>query len=91
MVHQWIQAVILLVVGSLIISTLDNFLYPILVGTRMQMHTVAIFLSMLGGVALFGVIGLILGPIAFAVTESLIFILRRRTVGGTLPGASAAS
>lgn len=91
MVHQWIQAVILLVVGSLIISTLDNFLYPILVGTQMQMHTVAIFISMLGGVALFGVIGLILGPIAFVVTESLIFILRRRTVGGTLPDAPAAS
>jgi predicted PurR-regulated permease PerM len=87
--HQWVQAAILLAVGSLVISTLDNFLYPILVGTRMQMHTVAIFLAMLGGVALFGVIGLILGPIAFAVTESLILILRRRAVGGPLPGASA--
>ena len=87
-IHQWIQAFILLAVGALIISTLDNFLYPILVGPRMQMHTVVIFLSMLGGVAFFGVIGLILGPIALAVTESLIFILRRRTIGGPLPGES---
>jgi predicted PurR-regulated permease PerM len=86
--HQWIQAIILLAVGSLIISTLDNFLYPILVGPKMQMHTIAIFLSMMGGIACFGVIGLILGPIALAVTESLIFILRRRTVGGPLPGGS---
>jgi predicted PurR-regulated permease PerM len=87
-VHQWIQAIIVLVVGALIISTLDNFLYPILVGPKMQMHTVVIFLSMLGGVLLFGVIGLILGPITLAVTESLIFILRRRAMGGPLPGGS---
>jgi|WetSurMetagenome_2_1015567.scaffolds.fasta_scaffold11865_4 predicted PurR-regulated permease PerM len=86
--HQWIQAIILLAVGSLLISTLDNFLYPILVGPKMQLHTVAIFLAMLGGVWSFGVIGLILGPIALAVTESLIFILRRRSVGGPLPGGS---
>jgi predicted PurR-regulated permease PerM len=86
--HQWIQAAILLAVGVVVISTLDNFLYPILVGPKMQMHTVAIFLSMMGGIACFGVIGLILGPIALAITESLIFILRRRTVGGPLPGGS---
>jgi predicted PurR-regulated permease PerM len=86
--HQWIQAIIMLAVGSLVISTLDNFLYPILVGPKIQMHTVVIFLAMLGGVFLFGVIGLILGPIALAVTESLIFILRRRSVGGPFPGGS---
>jgi predicted PurR-regulated permease PerM len=86
--HQWIHAAILLAVGSLVISTLDNFLYPILVGSKIQMHTVVIFLSMLGGVAFFGIIGLILGPIALAVTESLIVILRRRAVGCPLPGGS---
>lgn len=83
--HHWIQAVILLGVGSLVISTLDNVLYPILVGSRLRLHTVPIFLSMLGGVVFFGVSGLILGPIAFSVTGSLILVWRKRTMGEPLP------
>lgn len=84
LIHHWIQAAILLGVGSLIISTIDNVLYPVLVGTKLQMHTVATFFAMLGGVWLFGVSGLILGPITFTMTESLLLIWRRRTVGGNL-------
>jgi predicted PurR-regulated permease PerM len=76
--HHWIQAAILAAVGSLIISTLDNFIYPVLVGTRLRLHTVAIFLSVLGGIWLFGVTGLILGPIVFTLAESLLTIWRRR-------------
>ena len=77
--HQWVHALILLGFGALIISTLDNILYPILVGTRLQLHSAPIFLAMLGGVVLFGVTGLILGPIAFSVTEALLEIWRTRS------------
>ncbi|HUX27900.1 MAG TPA: AI-2E family transporter [Terracidiphilus sp.] len=84
-IHHWIQALILLGVGALIISTLDNVLYPILVGSRIQLHTVPIFLSMLGGVVFFGVTGLILGPVVFSVSGALILIWRQRTMGEPLP------
>jgi predicted PurR-regulated permease PerM len=76
--HHWIKAIILTGIGSLVISTLDNFLYPVLVGTRLQMHTVPIFFSILGGIWLFGVSGLVLGPIVFAVAQSLLLIWRQR-------------
>lgn len=76
--HHWVQAIILAAIGSLIISTLDNFIYPILVGTRIRMHTVPIFLSILGGIWFFGVEGLILGPIVFAIAQSLLEIWHRR-------------
>jgi predicted PurR-regulated permease PerM len=82
LVHHWIRALILLGVGSLIISSLDNVLYPILVGAKLQMHTVATFLAMMGGVWFFGVSGLILGPIIFTMTESLLLIWHRRTLPG---------
>ncbi|MDE3161952.1 MAG: AI-2E family transporter [Acidobacteriota bacterium] len=85
-IHHWVQALILLGAGSLVISTLDNVLYPILVGTRLQLHSGPVFLAMLGGVVLFGVTGLILGPIAFSVTEALLEIWRTRSAepaGGT--------
>jgi predicted PurR-regulated permease PerM len=76
--HHWIQAIILVGIGSLIISTLDNFLYPALVGAQLRLHTVPIFLSILGGIWLFGVSGLVLGPILFSLTESLLLIWKRR-------------
>ncbi len=83
--HHWVQAIILLAVGSLVISTLDNFLYPILVGPGLRMHFVPILLSMAGGVLLLGVAGVVLGPIAFNVTISLLSIWRSRRCGEPLP------
>ncbi|MDE3187339.1 MAG: AI-2E family transporter [Acidobacteriota bacterium] len=85
LIHHWIQAMILLAAGTLVISLLDNVLYPILVGTQLRLHTVPIFLAMLGGVVYFGVSGLILGPIAFSAAESLMLIWRKRTTGEPLP------
>jgi predicted PurR-regulated permease PerM len=84
--HHWVEAVVLLGVGSLAISTLDNFLYPVLVGTRLKLHTVPIFLAMIGGVWLFGVAGIVLGPVLFNVTNSLMLIWRHRAHGEPLPG-----
>lgn len=81
--HLWVKAVIMLAVGVLV-STLDNFLYPILVGSRLRLHIVPIFLSMIGGIWLFGISGLILGPITFNVAVSLLAIWRNRTQGEPL-------
>lgn len=78
-IHHWVEALILLGFGALVISLLDNILYPILVGTRLQLHSGPVFLAMLGGVVLFGVTGLILGPIVFNMTEALLEIWRERS------------
>ncbi|MDR3724138.1 MAG: AI-2E family transporter [Terracidiphilus sp.] len=85
LVHQWVQAIILVAVGSLVISSIDNFLYPVFVGSRLRLHTVPIFLSMLGGVFIFGVVGLVLGPVVFNVASILALIWRSRTRGEPLP------
>jgi predicted PurR-regulated permease PerM len=57
------HAVILLVWGMVVIGMIDNLLYPMLVGTRLRVHTSASFISLVGGVIAFGAAGLILGPI----------------------------
>ena len=88
--HHWIRAVVLVAIGSTIISTLDNILYPILVGARLRLHTVPVFLAMIGGVVFFGVSGLILGPVAFNVSASLVHVWRSRTRGEPLPSDPAA-
>jgi predicted PurR-regulated permease PerM len=79
------KAAILAGWGVLVIGTADNFLYPILVGKNLRMHTLAIFFSVLGGVAAFGASGLVMGPVVFAVADALIEIWGRR--GGDRPSA----
>jgi predicted PurR-regulated permease PerM len=84
MTGHWIRMAILIAVGSLIISTLDNFLYPMLVGAQLRQHTVSIFLSLLGGIWLFGISGLILGPVIFSAAQSLLAIWKERLHGTSL-------
>ncbi len=72
--HHWIQAVILMVVGTLVISTLDNVLYPVLVGTQLRLHTAPVLIALLGGILVFGISGLILGPVAFTLVANLLTI-----------------
>lgn len=84
MTGHWIRMAILIAVGSLVISTLDNFLYPMLVGAQLRQHTVSIFLSLLGGIWLFGISGLILGPVIFSAAQSLLAIWKERLYGASL-------
>jgi predicted PurR-regulated permease PerM len=77
---HWGKAALLAAWGTFILSTIDNFLYPVFVGSRLSQHTISIVLSMLGGVAFFGLSGLILGPIAFTIATTLLDFWRRRTI-----------
>ncbi len=76
---HWGKAAILAVWGGVIVSTIDNFLYPILVGTRLRTHTAVILISILGGIALFGITGIILGPVIVTLAATLLDFWRRRT------------
>jgi predicted PurR-regulated permease PerM len=73
------KAALLAIWGGLIVSTIDNILYPILIGSHLRAHTVTILLSILGGIALFGPIGIVLGPVLFTVATTLLDIWRTRT------------
>ena len=61
--HVW-QGVAILFFGAVVISSVDNLLRPILLGKDIQMHPLLIFLSTLGGIAVFGFSGFVLGPVA---------------------------
>jgi predicted PurR-regulated permease PerM len=79
---QWGKAAILLVWGGVVIALIDNLLYPILVGKKLRLHTVPVFIAIVGGLAVFGAPGLILGPVVLALTDAIVQIWRRRTAGG---------
>jgi predicted PurR-regulated permease PerM len=76
---HWGKAALLAIWGGLIVSTIDNILYPILVGSHLRAHTVTILLSVLGGIALFGPIGIVLGPVLFTTADALLEIWHTRT------------
>lgn len=65
------SGVIILVVGAVVISSVDNFLRPILVGRSTKMPDSLVLLSTIGGLATFGVSGFIIGPIIAALFLSL--------------------
>jgi predicted PurR-regulated permease PerM len=68
--HTW-EGITILLTGTLVISMVDNALRPILVGRDIQMHPLFILFSTLGGIALFGVSGIVIGPIITALLLSL--------------------
>jgi predicted PurR-regulated permease PerM len=78
----WIKAALLAIWGGGIVSTIDNFLYPTMVGPQLRQHSVIVLLSILGGIALFGVTGIILGPIAFTTASTLLEFWKQRTATG---------
>ena len=71
---NWIQGFILVLWGMLVVGIVDNLLRPILVGNRLHQHTLLVFISLVGGLMLFGSSGLILGPVVLAITLFLISI-----------------
>lgn len=62
----WAKAIILFMFGALVVGLIDNLLRPILVGRDTKMPDYLILLSTLGGLALFGLSGFVIGPIIAA-------------------------
>jgi predicted PurR-regulated permease PerM len=60
--HTW-TGIGMILFGALVIGTIDNILRPMLVGKDSQMHPLLVLLSTLGGIAVFGISGFIIGPI----------------------------
>ncbi len=79
---EFVQAAILVAWGCIAIGLIDNFLYPILVGKRLRLHPLLVFIAVVGGLASFGMAGVVLGPVALSVTDALIEVWRRRTADG---------
>jgi predicted PurR-regulated permease PerM len=79
---SWGKALILAGWGGLVVSLIDNLLYPVLVGQRLRLHTLPVFIVIVGGLALFGSAGVVLGPVTLAITVALMEVWRRRTAGG---------
>ena len=61
-----VQGVILIAYGIIVIGLVDNILRPILVGKDTQMPDYLVLISTLGGMAIFGLTGFVVGPLIAA-------------------------
>jgi predicted PurR-regulated permease PerM len=63
--------------GWVVVFVADYVLRPKLVGTKIKMNDLLVFVAIFGGIEAFGILGLVLGPIAVAVLLSLLRIYQR--------------
>jgi predicted PurR-regulated permease PerM len=66
------QGIFLAVWGVMIVGVADNLLRPLIIGSRARLSTFMIFISLLGGVQAFGMLGVILGPLVAVITLALL-------------------
>jgi predicted PurR-regulated permease PerM len=73
---HYVKAVLLVLWGTLVIGMIDNFLRPKLVGSRTKLHELFVFFAVLGGLKVFGVLGIVLGPVVLVLALALIDVFR---------------
>ncbi len=73
-----LRGVILVFYGFFLISSADNILKPKLIGGRANLHPALVLLGVMGGIATFGVIGIIMGPVIIALAASVIEMLSKQ-------------
>ncbi len=72
-----------------IIALLDHVLRTILVGDRSKLHPALVFLSVLGGIKVFGIIGIVAGPLVVAIGRAMLDIYRLEKTGSLdMPSAA---
>ncbi len=69
---QTVGGAVLLIYGVAVVGSVDNFLRPFLVDEDAELHPLFIILGVIGGIGVFGPIGIFVGPVMFGIAKSLI-------------------
>jgi len=73
------RGLILLGWGAGIVGTADNVIRPLVISDQIRLHPLYVFFALLGGVQAFGISGLFIGPVAFALAQALFSLIREET------------
>jgi predicted PurR-regulated permease PerM len=80
------QAAAFAIYNILIVGTVDNFIRPLVIGPQLQLSTPLLMFGILGGLKLYGIIGLFLGPAVLALFAVVLSIYRERILAEHSPG-----
>lgn len=87
---HWGRALILIGLCGALGAGIDNVLRPVLLGGRASLNGLLVFISVLGGIAVFGVLGVVLGPIVVATAVGILDVYSGNDVAAGAPDASDA-
>jgi predicted PurR-regulated permease PerM len=73
-----VAGIFLIVLCSVVVGLVDNLIRPWMISGRAQLSGLVIFVGVLGGIAVFGLLGVVLGPIVVALAASLLELYRKR-------------
>jgi predicted PurR-regulated permease PerM len=90
LIGQWGGAVAIVVYGVASWCVVDNVIYVRIAGDRMHLHQVPALIAFLGGLAVFGASGMILGPAILAVTVAILEVWHYRVTGEPVPDPAEA-
>lgn len=76
--HFYIKALILFLAGFFLISLLDNIIKPAVIGKKTKLPYFLLFFGIMGGMKLYGLMGIFLAPVVLSLFFSLIKIYRGR-------------
>ncbi|MCR4939059.1 MAG: AI-2E family transporter [Treponemataceae bacterium] len=80
-----IKGILFLIIAGTIITLLDNFLRPMYLQDRINVHPLLIFFSILGGIKFFGINGLLLGPMIIILFFTVLDLLTEESKAEVLP------
>jgi predicted PurR-regulated permease PerM len=66
------RGILLLIICGLLVALVDNIVRPWLISGRSEMGGLVVFISVLGGISAFGLLGVVLGPIVVATAASML-------------------
>ncbi len=72
------QAAFLVAWGLIIVGAVDNILRPYLVDEEVNVHPIYIIFGVIGGISVFGIVGLFLGPVIFGISKNLLQVYVER-------------
>ena len=76
--HYYAKAIILFFFGALVISLIDNIMKPALIGEKTKLPYFLLFFGILGGIKLYGIMGIFLAPVVLSVFFALIKIYQEK-------------
>jgi len=69
---EWVGGLLLAAYGFFIISGIDNILRPKIIGEKGNIHPFVVLIGVLGGLPIFGLVGIFAGPLVLAITITLL-------------------
>jgi predicted PurR-regulated permease PerM len=80
---------IFMLIWGVIVSTSDNFLRPTLVARYAPVSAFMVFVGVVGGIAAFGAIGIVVGPVFLALVAAIIDYFDEKVIAPNAPRMDA--